>query len=214
MRTLIIIFLAIFLSNLLAQDESQEKIIQLINKTEFNIISVQISPAGQNSWSKNILVSGVFEINEKEIIRYTPADPAQCMYDVKATKINEEAIIYKDVNLCHLLNITLYFEDQTAYLRQNIIIENQTRFTFDEMYVSSSDMDFWSDNVLGPIVLNQGEETSIAFIPAKEDCFYDLRVKRLSGVDVIFKGLYLCKTFKVTLYWGEGRPYFSFWDFR
>ena len=214
MKTRIFIFFIFLASSLLAQVDTPEKIIQLINKTGYNIISVQLSPAGKNTWNKNILVSGVFEIDEKEIIRFTPENASQCKYDVKATKINGEAIIFNDLNLCHLLNVTLYFEDQTAYLRQNMIIENQTQFSFAELYVSPSEMEFWSNNLLHPIVLNQGEETRISFTPSTEDCFYDIQVKRLSGMDVIFQNLYLCKTFKVTLYYGEGRPYFSYWDFR
>ena len=175
---LIFSYLILFLflvQNAISGMKKNEKIIQLINHTDFNIIRVQLSAAGQNQWGDNILVSGVFEKNEKEIIKLTPPDSGICLYDIKASKINGDPIIFKDLNLCHLLNISLYFEDNHAYLKQNIIIENHTDFNFDEIYISPSNMDFWSPNVLGSIVLNKEGEASISFTPSANDCFYDLR---------------------------------------
>jgi hypothetical protein len=206
------LFFAVFLTNpAISSEASNLKIIQLINRTGFDILSVQLSPAGENQWGDNILVSRVFEKNKKEVIKLTAPDSTVCDYDVKALKINGETIIFKNLNLCHLLNITLYFEDNQAFLKQNIIIENHTRFTFDEIYISEADMDFWSPNVLGSIILNDEDEAGIAFTPSANDCFYDLRAKTIGGLNLLFKGIVMCRTFKVTLFWGEGVPYFSFW---
>ena len=205
------IFALLFTGTAFSGESSNLKIIQLINRTGFEILSVQLSPAGKDQWGDNILTKQVFEKNQKEIIKLTIPDSAVCEYDVKATKINGKPVIFKNLNLCYLLNITLYFEDNQAYLKQNIIIENHTRFTFDEIYISEAHMDFWSANVLGSIVLNDEDEASISFTPSANDCFYDLRAQTIGGYNILFKDILLCRTFKVTLFWGEGVPYFSFW---
>ena len=214
------LFISLLLSSLFTiqlsagEEHSDQRIIQLINKTSFDIRMVQISPAGKNQWGDNVLGNSVFQPDDKKVIKFTLTDPKEHKYDIKATKINGDSIIFKNVNLFMLLNISLYFEDKNAYVRQNVIIENQTGFIFDELYISESNMDFWSNNLLGSIVLNDRDQTCISFKPSKNSCFYDLRAKRLSGLDVLFSDIDLCKTFKITLFWGEGVPYVSFWDFR
>jgi len=214
------LLISLFLSSLFTiqlsagEQHSNQRIIQLINKTSFDIRMVQISPAGKNQWGDDVLQDSVFQPDEKKVIKFTLNDPKEHKYDFKATKINGDSIIFKEVNLCMLLNISLYFENKNAYVRQNIIIENQTGFIFDELYISESNMDFWSNNLLGSIVLNDRDQANISFKPLKNSCFYDLRVKRLSGMDVLFTDIDMCKTFKITLFWGEGVPYVSFWDFR
>jgi len=206
-----LIFAMLFVNTAISGDQSNIKIIQLINRTGFDILSVQLSPAGKGQWGDNILLKNVFEKNQKEIIQLTQPDSAECEYDVKAVKINGDPIVFKNLNLCHLLNISLYFEDNHAYLKQNIVIENHTRFTFDQIYISQSHMDFWSPNVLGSIVLNEEDEASISFTPSANDCFYDLRAETIGGYNILFKDILMCRTFKVTLFWGDGVPYFSFW---
>ena len=202
-----------FVRAIYSQDNSNEKIIQVVNKTKFDLVSFQISPAEQKQYSDNILVTGIFKKDEKEEIRFAPIDPKVRKYDIKVTKINGDSIIYKDLNLCHLLNITLYFEDNQAYLKQNIIIENLTGFTIDELYVSQSHLNFWSNNVLGTTALSEGNQSYISFVPAKKDCLYDLKIRRLDGSELIYPGINMCKTYKVTLYWGEGKPYVWFYGY-
>jgi hypothetical protein len=214
------LFISLLLSSLFTiqlsacEKHSDQRIIQLINKTSFDIRMMQISPAEKNQWGDNVLENNVFQPDEKKVIRFTLKNPKECKYDIKATKINGDSIIFRDINLCTLLNISLYFEDKNSYVKQNIILENQTGFIFDELYVSESNLDFWSNNLLGSIVLDDRDQTCISFKPSKMNCFYDLRVKRLSGLDVLFRDINMCRTFKITLFWGEGVPYISFWDFR
>jgi len=205
------VFALLLAGTAISGESSNLKIIQLINRTGFDILSVQLSPAGKTEWGENILLNKVFEKNKKEIIKLTQPDSAVCAYDVKAVKINGDPIIFKNLNLCHLLNISLYFEDNEAYLKQNIIIENHTRFSFDNIYISEAHMDFWSPNVLGSLVLNEDDEASISFTPSAHDCYYDLRAETIGGYNILFKDILMCRTFKVTLFWGEGVPYFSFW---
>ena len=210
---IIITCILIFIQVVYGNDNSNEKIIQIVNKTKFDLISIQISPSEKKHYSENILVKGIFKKDEKKEIRLTPADPTICKYDIKATKVNGDSIIFKGADLCHLLNITLYFEDNQAYLKQNIIIENLTGFTIDELYVSQANINFWSANVLGTIALNDGNKSYISFIPAKKECLYDLKIRRLNGSKIIYPDINMCKTYKVTLYWGEGRPYIWFYGY-
>jgi hypothetical protein len=213
MKTISFILLLGIFSTLFAGEGRTYKAIQLINRTSFDFIAVRLSPAGTHRWGDNILVTGVFQKGEQEKIRFVPADSTVCDYDIRAEKVNGDSIVFKSIDLCHLLDISLYYEDGTPYIRQNIIIENQSGFTFSEIYISESGMDFWSNNLLGSVVLNYGDETCIAFNPEKQDCMYDIRAKLLNGRDVIFRNIIMCKTFKITLFWGEGVPYVSFWDF-
>jgi len=210
-----IFVLGLFAGNgVFAKETTIKKIIQLVNKTKVDIVSVQISPSGRKQWSNNILVTGVFKKDEHEVLTFTPQSKNVCEYDLKTVKVNGDSIIFNKLNLCHLLNVTLYFEDNTAYLKQNIIIENQTGFTFDEMYVSDTNTDLWSLNILGTVVLSDGDEAYISFTPREDNCIYDLRVRRFSGIDVLFENINMCYTYKVTLYWGEGVAYVSFFDFQ
>lgn len=219
MRRTICFWASLFITILLAQSvwassDENKKTIQLINRTKLDIISVHLSPAGKKQWGDNILVTGVFRKGESEVIEFTPENKDICEYDLKTIKVNGDSIVYNNLNLCHLLNVSLYFEDGKAYLKQNLVVENLTGFAISELYVSDSSFENWSFNVLGSIVLSDFDEASISFTPQRKGCLYDIRARRFSGVDVLFRNINLCRTYKITLFWGEGVPYYSLFDFR
>ena len=192
-----------------AAGQQEARVINIVNKTGTHITQVYVSPAGKSQWGDNLLQANVLENGQQEQMSFKP-EPKVCKYDIRAVKINGKEMIFKDLNLCHMLNVTLLWEDDKPCVVQNIILENRTGFTFSEVFISEADQGFWSPNLLGSAALLDGNDEPISFQPEKNMCFYDVKVTRLSGREVIYRNVDLCNLYRLRLYWGEGVPYYDY----
>lgn len=81
-------------------------------------------------------------------------------------------------------------------------IENQTGFTFKELYISASDKDDWGKNLLGK-PLKDGESKKMKAKPTAKVTTYDLRAVYADGKAVVWKELEPAKFARVTLKWNK-----------
>lgn len=81
-------------------------------------------------------------------------------------------------------------------------IENQTGFTFKELYISASDKDDWGKNLLSS-PLKDGASKKMKAKPTAKVTMYDLRAVYADGKAVVWKELEPSKFARVTLKWNK-----------
>ncbi len=90
---------------------------------------------------------------------------------------------------------------KTYAQEQNFILVNATGVVINNVYISPNDVNDWEEDVLGPDVFNDGEETEIQFHPMEDACLWDLKVTDKEGNAIIWQDIDLCKWYVITLYW-------------
>ncbi|MEJ2535612.1 MAG: hypothetical protein P8048_00885 [Calditrichia bacterium] len=123
----------------------------LVNKTGLNLIDIYISPAGQNQWGEDLFLGTFNNFEAKDFTVKTKEKV--CLYDLKAVKLDSTELIFKNINLCKMLIVTLLYEFNEPRVVQDLILENQTDLTFSEIYIRDLPTSFWGQNVLGAHVL-------------------------------------------------------------
>ena len=188
--------------------QQKERVIHIVNETGVPVKEIHLSAKGGGSWGDNLLKINVLADDESQTISFVPEKDA-CNYEIKLVRVNGEEMVFNNLNLCNLLNVTLIWEDGKPYVYQNCILENRTSFPIAEVYVSMAGSDIWGRNLLQSIVLTDYDTTFISFMPEKKTCFYDLKVVTLSGRSIYYKGISFCDLYKLTLWYDMGYPYYS-----
>jgi hypothetical protein len=93
-----------------------------------------------------------------------------------------------------------------AALAQNpdldFTVENQTGFTFNELYLSPAQKETWGKQVLSS-PLKDGQSRGIRFKPTAKSTVWDMRVVYADGKAVYWKGLDLTKFNRLVLKWDK-----------
>jgi len=204
------IFLMILISvqngNVSAQNEVN---FTLVNKTGFDLIDIYISPAGQNQWGEDLFL-GTFNNFEAKDFTFTTAEKI-CQYDLKVVKLDSTDLIFKNVNLCKMLIVTLLYDFDEPRFVQDLILENQTDLTFSEIYIRDLSTSFWGQNVLGANVLTPLESAIISVKPGNEKvCLYQIKAVLLNGRELLYDNINICNEAHVVLFRYQGRPVHSF----
>lgn len=84
---------------------------------------------------------------------------------------------------------------------QDFILVNETGVVIYNIYISPSDVNDWEEDVLGPDVFMDGDETTIQFHPMEDACLWDLKVTDKEGNAIIWYDIDLCKWYVITLHW-------------
>ena len=193
-------------STVLAQHEVK---FTLVNKTGFAFVDIYISPAGENKWGEDLSL-GVFADLEAKDFSLKTRDKV-CSYDLKAMRPDSTVLIFKNINLCKMIIVTLLYEFDQPLFVQDLILENLTDLTFSEIYIRESSGGIWGINVLGANVLTRNEKAIISVKPGKANaCLYEIKGVLLNGHEIIYKNINICNEAHIVLFRYDGRPYHGF----
>ncbi len=181
----------------------------LVNKTGFEFVDIYVSPTGQDQWGEDLSL-GVFTDLEAKDFKITTKDKI-CQYDLKAIRPDSTELLFKGVNLCKKLIVTLLYEfDQPAFV-QDIVLENLTEHAFSEIYVRDVPASFWGQNVLGANVLTRREKAVISIPPGNPKvCIYDIKAVLMNGQELLYKNINICNQAHIILMERQGKPYYGF----
>ncbi|MEJ2495183.1 MAG: hypothetical protein P8Y79_12735 [Ignavibacteriaceae bacterium] len=207
-KSYLIFFLStiIFYQTIPAQNEVS---FTLINKTGFDFVDVYISPADQNQWSEDLTL-GLFNNFEQKDLRIKTKSEI-CSYDLKAVRLDSTELVFKNLNLCKMLIVTLLYEfDEPAFV-QDLILENHTDYTFMEIYVRDLPNSPWGVNVLGTNALTPREKTFISIKQGNsKSCNYEIKAVLINRKELIYKNVNICNQSHIVLLRYQGKPYSSF----
>lgn len=204
----IFLFIWIFVQSGIVSAQNEVKF-TLVNKTGFDLIDIYISPTGQNQWGEDLFL-GTFNNFEAKDFTMKTAEKI-CLYDLKAVKLDSTELVFKNINLCKMLIVTLLYEFDEPMFVQDLILENLTDLTFSEIYIRDLSTSFWGMNVLGANVLTPNEKAIISVKPGHEKvCLYEIKAVLLNGRELIYKNINICNESHIVLFRYQGKPYYSF----
>jgi hypothetical protein len=189
---------------------AQNKVVfTLINKTGFDFTDIYISPADQNQWSEDLNLGLFNNFEQKDLTIKSNAEI--CSYDLKAVRIDGTELIFRNLNLCKMLIVTLLYEfDEPAFV-QDLILDNQTDHTFMEIYVRDLPTSSWGLNVLGANALTPREKAIISIKQGNsKSCMYDIKAVLINGRELIYSSVNICNQSHIVLLRYQGRPYTSY----
>lgn len=207
-KNLFILLILIFVDpfNLYAQHEVK---FTLVNKTGFEFVDIFISPAGENKWGEDLSLGVFTDLEAKDFSIRTKEKT--CSYDLKAMKPDSTLLIFRNINLCKMIIVTLLYEFDQPLFVQDLILENLTDLTFSEIYMRESSGGIWGINVLGANVLTRNEKAIISIKPGKANaCLYEIKGVLLNGREMIYKNINICNESHIVLFRYEGKPYHGF----
>ena len=207
-KSYLIFFLStiIFYQTIPAQNEV---LFTLVNKTGFDFIDIYISPADQNQWSED-MTFGLFNNYEQKDLRIKTKSEI-CSYDLKAVRLDSTELVFKNLNLCKMLIVTLLYEFNEPTFVQDLILENQTDYTFMEIYVRDLPTSPWGMNILGTNALTPREKTLISIKQGNsKSCSYDIKTVLINRKELIYRNVNICNQSHIVLLRYQGKPYSSF----
>ena len=186
-----------------------EVLFTLVNKTGFDFIDIYISPADQNQWSEDLTL-GLFNNYEQKDLRIKTKSEI-CSYDLKAVRLDSTELIFKNLNLCKMLIVTLLYEFDEPTFVQDLILENQTDYTFMEIYVRDLPTSPWGMNILGTNALTPREKALISIKQGNsKSCSYDIKTVLINRKELIYRNVNICNQSHIVLLRYQGKPYSSF----
>ena len=186
-----------------------EVLFTLVNKTGFDFIDIYISPADQNQWSEDLKL-GLFNNYEQKDLRIKTKSEI-CSYDLKAVRLDSTELVFKNLNLCKMLIVTLLYEFNEPTFVQDLILENQTDYTFMEIYVRDLPTSPWGLNVLGTNALTPREKALISIKQGNsKSCSYDIKTVLINRKELIYRNVNICNQSHIVLLRYQGKPYSSF----
>lgn len=93
---------------------------------------------------------------------------------------------------------------------QDFVLVNATGVDINNLYISPSNQDQWGDDVLGDQQLADGENATVKFEHAADECVWDFMVKDEEGTGVQWTDIDLCKYGNITLHSGDGKVWATF----
>ncbi len=196
---------------ILIQTASAQKEVSflLINKTGFDFTDIYISPSSKDQWSEDLTLGLFNNFEQKDITLKTNENV--CTYDLKAVRLDSTEIIFSELNLCKMLIVTLLYEFNEPSFVQDLILDNQTEFTFMEIYVRDLPNSAWGMNVLGANALTPREKAIISIKQGNsKSCLYDIKGVLRNGKEVIYRNVNICNQSHIVLLRYQGKPYTGF----
>jgi hypothetical protein len=110
-----------------------------------------------------------------------------------------------------MLMVTLLYEFNEPTFVQDLILENQTDYTFMEIYVRDFPTSPWGLNVLGTNALTPREKVLISIKQGNsKSCSYDIKTVLINRKELIYRNVNICNQSHIVLLRYQGKPYSSF----
>lgn len=90
-----------------------------------------------------------------------------------------------------------------AQAKQDFTLVNRTGYQIDEVYVGPVSQSHWGEDVMGKDSIGDGESADISFNGGSNACKWDIKVVYNDGDESEFRGVNLCNTSRVTLFWNR-----------
>lgn len=87
----------------------------IVNKTGVVIDQLYVSPVDVEEWGEDILGRDVMELDEVWDIKFSPEEE-QCLWDLKITDGEGNAIMWENVDLCVTAKIVLHWDGEKAWI--------------------------------------------------------------------------------------------------
>lgn len=204
--SLIFLMVLVLFSLAIAQ---QDVSFTLVNKTGFEFVDIFISATDQDQWSDDLSLGVFNDLEAKDFKMKT--DENICQYDLKAVRPDSTELLFKGVNLCKKLIVTLLYEFDQPMFVQDIILENLTDHTFSEIYVRDLSTSGWGLNVLGANVLTRNEKAIISIPPGHPNvCLYEIKAVLMNGRELIYSSINICNQAHIVLMRYQGKQYHGF----
>ena len=87
---------------------------------------------------------------------------------------------------------------------QDFTVVNRTGYPIQTIHVTEAGSRDWGNDVMGRETLQPGERVDIAFDRGTRVCRWDLMVEYRDRTQAVWRGLNLCDTSRVALFW-DGR---------
>lgn len=110
-RLLLAGFVFICVGSMSAQNAKQD--FTLVNSTSVEIHQVYISPHDSDDWGEDVLGRDVLESGQECDIQFHQKEDV-CMWDLRISDKDGNAIEWENIDLCKWAKITLKYDGQTA----------------------------------------------------------------------------------------------------
>jgi hypothetical protein len=101
------VFIGLFFAGSVSDSNAQALGFYLTNNTGFTLSNIYVSPAESNKWGEDILPRDLFE-NGTSVEVFIPAEFGEtCVFDIKITDLEGDAVIFTNVDACKLYNLSL-----------------------------------------------------------------------------------------------------------
>lgn len=186
-----------------------EVLFTLINKTGFDFTDIYITPAGENQWSEDLTLGLLNNFEQKNLKIKTKSEI--CSYDLKAVRLDSTELIFRNLNLCKMLIVTLLYEFDKPTFVQDLILDNRTDYTFMEIYIRDLPTSSWGMNVLGANALTPMEKAIISIKQGdSKSCMYDIKAVLINGKELLYRSINICNQSHIVLLRYQGKPYSGF----
>ena len=112
MKKIIFLFSLVMCISLFSTQESysQELGFYISNNTGLTLNNIYVSPSESGNWGADILPQDLFE-DQSSVIVYIPADYGEtCLFDIKITDLEGDAVIFTNVDACALHTLTINWD--------------------------------------------------------------------------------------------------------
>jgi len=82
----------------------------IINKTGETLNNIYVTPAETDNWGKDILPNDLFNDGTTVKVDIPETYGTTCMFDLKITDLNGDAVEFRNIDACKLLNLTLHWD--------------------------------------------------------------------------------------------------------
>ncbi|MCZ8315447.1 hypothetical protein [Phreatobacter sp.] len=109
MRALLLAaFAALFLSVAGEANAQARQDFAIVNQTGYTIDEVYVSPTSANNWGDDLMGDNSLE-NGMTLNVSFPVDTTACRYDIKVVYDDETPVEFRNVNLCRIARVTLFY---------------------------------------------------------------------------------------------------------
>lgn len=86
--------------------------LRVTNRTGYTISEIYISPAKSDNWEEDVMGEDTLEPNKFVDIDFSKSEDT-CKWDLKAVYDDETTAVWRNVNLCEVSAITLFYNANT-----------------------------------------------------------------------------------------------------
>ncbi len=164
----------------------------VINLTQAEIYALYVSPSDAEDWGEDILTVDTLPNEEMVEVQFDFNEDIS-FWDLRAEDQDGNAIVFENVNVDEIWNVTLGFVDEKPVALMGkkhwVNLNNATGVDIYALYLSPTDTDAWGEDVLDVEVLSDGEEAQFMVLAQAGQRYWDLRIEDSDGNAVTWTGL-------------------------